>query len=433
MLRPTQSVIVFVQQLGRGLRKIDEKSYLTVIDFIGNYTNNYLVPIALYGNTSYNKDTLRKLLASGSILIPGASTVNFDPIAKERIFAAINAANLSKKKDLQNDYRLLKFQLGRVPLMMDFIIHGSRDPYLYVDYAKSYFNFVAGEEETYRKALSTQEIKLLELLSSNIANGKRVEEVVLLKELINNGSLTIISFKQLMLATYHITVSDNTIASCIINLNFEFIKAPQQVVLQEGDTISLNSHFISLSKNGVFHEFLIDVLNYGQSIFDQNFDREKYIDGFHLYHKYSRKDVCRILNWKRNEDSTVYGYKVKYNTCPIFINYHKEEGIASTTKYDDRFLSNREFQWMSRPKRTLQSKEIQAVQNYKEGLRLPLFIKKVNDEGADFYYMGEVIPQNFEETTITDDNKQKVSIVCMKLSLSHPVEDSIYRYITAER
>jgi superfamily II DNA or RNA helicase/HKD family nuclease len=70
MLRPTQSAIIFVQQLGRGLRKTENKEYLTVIDFIGNYSNNYLVPIALYGDTSFNKDSLRRLMSSGSTLIP---------------------------------------------------------------------------------------------------------------------------------------------------------------------------------------------------------------------------------------------------------------------------------------------------------------------------------------------------------------------------
>ena len=45
MLRPTQSNIIFIQQLGRGLRKFDNKEYLTVIDFIGNYQNNYLIKI----------------------------------------------------------------------------------------------------------------------------------------------------------------------------------------------------------------------------------------------------------------------------------------------------------------------------------------------------------------------------------------------------
>ena len=54
MIRPTNSAIVFIQQLGRGLRKIDGKSYLTVIDFIGSYNNNYLIPIALFGDRSYN-------------------------------------------------------------------------------------------------------------------------------------------------------------------------------------------------------------------------------------------------------------------------------------------------------------------------------------------------------------------------------------------
>ncbi len=141
MLRPTQSAIVFVQQLGRGLRKADGKEYLTVIDFIGNYSNNYLVPIALYGDTSYNKDTLRKCMANGSSLLPGASTVNFDKISRERIFAAIDSANMQMKKDLVNDYQLLKFKLGKIPMMVDFIDHGSRDAQLYVNYSKSYYNF----------------------------------------------------------------------------------------------------------------------------------------------------------------------------------------------------------------------------------------------------------------------------------------------------
>jgi hypothetical protein len=67
------------------LRKIDGKNYVTVIDFIGNYENNYLIPIALYGDTSYNKDSLRKLITEGSRMIPGSSTINFDEITKENI------------------------------------------------------------------------------------------------------------------------------------------------------------------------------------------------------------------------------------------------------------------------------------------------------------------------------------------------------------
>ena len=62
MLRNTQSSIVFVQQLGRGLRKHESKEYVTIIDFIGNYKNNYLIPIALFGDKSMNKDNYRRNL-----------------------------------------------------------------------------------------------------------------------------------------------------------------------------------------------------------------------------------------------------------------------------------------------------------------------------------------------------------------------------------
>ena len=90
MLRPTDSPIVFVQQLGRGLRKADSKEYVVVLDFIGNYANNFMIPIALSGDRSYNKDNLRKYILEGTRVIPGCSTIHFDAIAKERIFSSIN-------------------------------------------------------------------------------------------------------------------------------------------------------------------------------------------------------------------------------------------------------------------------------------------------------------------------------------------------------
>ena len=58
MLRPTQSPIVFIQQLGRGLRKAEGKEYVVILDFIGNYKNNFMIPIALFGDRSYNKDNI---------------------------------------------------------------------------------------------------------------------------------------------------------------------------------------------------------------------------------------------------------------------------------------------------------------------------------------------------------------------------------------
>ncbi len=205
MLRPTQSAIVFVQQLGRGLRKTNNKEYLTVIDFIGNYANSFLVPIALYGDTSYNKDTLRKLMSSESNLIPGSSTVNFDEISKKRIFEAIDSANMQLKKDLVSDYIVLKAKLGRIPMMMDFIEHGSRDPFLYANYSKSFYNFVTTQEEELKNKLNSQEIKLLELFSNEINNAIRIEENIILRQLIKKGQTSVSEIITLIQNTYGYT------------------------------------------------------------------------------------------------------------------------------------------------------------------------------------------------------------------------------------
>ncbi len=94
MLRWTESPIVFVQQLGRGLRKAEGKEYVVIIDFIGNYTNNYMIPIALSGDRSYNKDSIRRYVSEGTRIIPGASTIHFDEISRKRIFQSIDSARM---------------------------------------------------------------------------------------------------------------------------------------------------------------------------------------------------------------------------------------------------------------------------------------------------------------------------------------------------
>ncbi|MGL5964331.1 MAG: DEAD/DEAH box helicase family protein, partial [Fusobacteriaceae bacterium] len=178
MVRPTQSAIVFVQQLGRGLRKAEAKKYLTVIDFIGNYKNNYMIPIALFGDNSYNKDTLRNLMVKGNRMIPGSSTISFDEISKKEIFNAIDSAKLDSRRDLVKDYELLKFKTGKIPNMMDFIEYGSRDPYNYVIYSRnSYYEFLKSIKE---EIIILEEYKerLLKLFSLNIGNGKRIHEIL---------------------------------------------------------------------------------------------------------------------------------------------------------------------------------------------------------------------------------------------------------------
>ena len=185
------------------------------------------------------------------------------------------------------------------------------------------------------------------------------------------------------------------------------------------------------NEDGEFAKFIDDVIQCSLHKFQQIFTPEKYVDGFVLYEKYSRKDVCRILNWDRNEEATVYGYRIKNNTCPIFVTYHKGENISDSTKYEDEFINPSMFSWMTRNNVRLDSKEALALQAYQEtGLRISLFVKKSDGEGTDFYYMGDAEPIKFVQTTIKNKEKN-LPIVNVRLKLNHEVEDSIYRYFEA--
>ena len=447
MLRPTQSAIIFVQQLGRGLRKDVNKDYLTVIDFIGNYANNYMIPIALYGDNTLSKDNLRKLVNSGSALIPGASTVNFDEITKERIYQSIDSAKLNKKRDLQKDYNLLKFRIGRIPMMTDFLDYKLRDPYQYVEYSGSLYNFINEEElDTNFKLLSIEAKKLLEYFSKNINNGVRAVESLLLLMLIEKDEINFLDLESEHMARFlGIGVDDKTILSAINCLNLLFqterYERKQKPIgeINNYEIAHVNNKIIisgeTLKKfiqEDVFKNHLIDSIHYSLRSFKSKLKRSDYVNGFVRYEKYTRKDVFRLLNWEQNPIAqNVGGYMVSRDNCDcaIFVTYKKAEKITETTRYEDAFVNQEIFTYKSKSKRKLDSREVKLISSQKENnIRLPLFLKKSDDEGISHYYMGElfIIEDSVKQEYMKDG---KVPVVTFSFTLDKPVEENLYKYI----
>ncbi|NCD08273.1 MAG: DUF3427 domain-containing protein [Negativicutes bacterium] len=430
MLRPTQSTIVFVQQLGRGLRKANSKRYLEVIDFIGNYQNNFLVPIALYGDRSFNKDKIRRCLATN--YIPGASTIHFDDIVKEQIYKAIDGNNLSLMKDLLNDYKLMKYQLGRRPMMMDFVKFGGRDPYTFLAAKDSFYEF-ACKAENENIILPHDFIKSLAFIGKEVANGKRIEEVILLKDIIKNGKTTFANVCRIVDDMFNYLPTEATMNSVLNYINRIFFNLAEKKKYGDFAYIEFNnkeciitSYFNNLLSNSIFKTYLLDSLDYAISAFSNFYDANQYRNGFQLYQKYSRKDVCRIMNWETDESSTMYGYRVKYDTCPIFVTYEKDEDINNSTKYEDEFLSYKEFSWMTRNNVKLDSREVEAIKN--PVTRISLFVKKSNDEGRDFYYLGDMEPKTFQQTTIYNNAGKALPIVNIVFDMKDLLEEKMYKY-----
>ncbi len=437
MLRPTQSAIIFVQQLGRGLRKAKNKEYVIVIDFIGNYQNNFLIPIALSGDRTYNKDTLRRFIRQGNYTIPGSSTVSFDEISKRKIYENINKTNFKKLNFLRKEYKNLKVKIGKIPSLYDFYKYGSIDPQLIIDYSKSYYNFLKKTDKAYNIELEDREINFLEFISCEFMPTKRPHEIIILKELLENESVNINYISKTLEKEFNVINDLNSINSAIKYLVKDFLtdsenKKYNQFIFCNSNVIKIEKKLIeSYNRNILFRDFVDDLIKYGLDIYNNEYlPNKSKTSNLSLYKKYSRKEVCQLLNWDKNLASVMYGYMFNNNTCPIFVTYDKNEDIPESIKYQDEFINKNTFSWMTRNKVSLDSNEAQQIINStKTGLKIHLFIKKADDEGPYHYYIGEVIPIHFEQTTINNNKGKKVPIVNFKFNINHTVREDIYDYI----
>jgi len=102
MLRPTNSPIIFIQQLGRGLRKYENKEFLTALGFIGNHNKAFLIAIALNGSRYYDKDSLKVAVVTQFASIPGCTNIQMDRISQERILDQLKEEYFEFKKIVHN-------------------------------------------------------------------------------------------------------------------------------------------------------------------------------------------------------------------------------------------------------------------------------------------------------------------------------------------
>lgn len=433
MLRQTKSSIVFIQQLGRGLRKDETKDYLTVIDFIGNYKNNYLIPIALSGDNSLNKDNIRRM--KDTSYLKGISTINFEAIARDRIFRSISETSLTHVKIIREAYHALKNKIGRMPKLIDFINQYSIDPLVILDRFKTYPNFLKSMKET-PPMVGNYQSKVLEMLSTEIANGKRVHEVILLDLLLKEQHVSSEVFID-ALEEAGCTYSRNTIQSVKRVLNLEFFTKPYRDKYGEKPIVT--------KKNGIF-QFNKEIENYLES--DQQFKdlftdlllvakhkSEKYnrTEPLTIYEKYTRKDVCKLLEWENDESSTIFGYKTKHGTCPIFVIYDKDHDVESSVNYGDEFINDHVLHWYSTNNRTLESKEVQEIiQSKQNDVDLHIFVKKNNDEGKDFYYIGKAQPDHNSilQDLMENDKGKSLPVVRMNLNIEQAIDHKLFHYLT---
>ena len=442
MLRPTESPIVFIQQLGRGLRKADGKEYVVVLDFIGNYNNNFMIPVALSGDRTYNPDTIRKYVISGNSTIPGASTIHFDEIAKDKIFASIDRIK-GMKSIIRESYITLKNRLGRVPYLLDFYENGEVDPLVIIKEYKTYQAFLETvEKELYIGQISEQELVTLEYLSKTVLSGARPYELEILKRFLKNEIIHLDTLQQEFKKKYGYAIDEASLENAVDVLKGHFVSKEEEYkkycqidIVNDIGTNMLQrmAGFADRLLHMEFYKQVDDIIEVGLRRYKDKFAVGQTQDSpFVLYEKYSRRDVSLLMNCGKDLSSTMYGMKRIGDDVFIFVTYHKETSadeeknyVDGKPDYADVFEDNMIFRWDSQIGRGIDSSYMEEVST---ASRKHLLVKK-SDAETNFYYMGLFDIVNMKADKKKDNNGKERDITKVKVKMRHPVREDLLRYL----
>ena len=191
-LRPTESPIVFLQQLGRGLRRSKGKEYLNVLDFIGNYEKAGRVRFLLTGRTLGKNEYYNPADRSA---FPDDCLIDFDMKLID-LFSEMDKKHLKIKDQIRNEYYRVKELLGRIPSRMDLftymdddiyrvaITHSKDNPFKrYLDFRKELGELTEEENLLYR-GIGREFINLIEN-----TNMSKVYKMPVLMAFYNHGNI----------------------------------------------------------------------------------------------------------------------------------------------------------------------------------------------------------------------------------------------------
>ncbi len=432
LLRPTQSAIVYVQQIGRGLRKTENKDYVVLIDFIGNYKNNYLIPIAVGNTGTYDKDKIKKeIILNGTDYLEGESVLQFEEVVQSKLLKQISDTNFSTMANIKKDYEYLKLKYGRTPTLVDFVENELISPEVILGSSTKTYYEVKCKLEKNPIEFDDSKLLILEYFSQIIFPAKRLHEIQIIEFLLNNDNSQTTSMIQTLTDEYYIINQDKVFDNALKHLSRTIFtslstekKYKAMIELKDG-IVSLSTQFREALNDAEFINELKDIITVSKMLYK----KEEYLSNsnFTVGKLYNRTQAYKYSLHDFNNGYQVSGYTPFENEVLVFITL---DNSSSFTSYDNALLDNKTITWFSKSQRRLKNDKGELTIEGKIAnnmIPLKIFVKRNSSE--NFYYLGEVHNVIEFEQTKTEDEK---NVVKYKLELDNHLDEQLFKYLTLE-
>ena len=378
-LRPTESSTIFIQQLGRGMRKYEGKQYVTVLDFIGNNYDRSIQMARALGSlgktTVLEKPFIMDMIRTDfkALNIPGVM-IHIDELSKEEIIDFLKKENFNSKEYLKKDYENFKIYLKKetYPSHLDFLNNDCAPDLMRLmkssiggNKSKSYYSFLKTIGEPKLEIFTNEQIRFIDSVSELLPL-VRIDEYLLLQQLLI-GKINIDE-----LIGKNSKVTKDTLENALFHLKKDKI-------------LNGNNEYNIDSKTDSFIAYLEDLLDYGLQRYDIEFG--EYEGKFKLYGNYFKEQIQKI----RLKEGTMYvkGTEFPENDIPYFyVGLNKTGNKKTNFDYKDEFLSASEFQWESVKDTTFKMGDGPKLAKSKQ---VHLFIRKMEKEDSitlPFTYFG---------------------------------------------
>jgi superfamily II DNA or RNA helicase len=382
-LRPTESMTIFIQQLGRGLRKSNNKNFVTILDFIGNYRKNYILPYAVDKNLIGNDTNIIKDLKRNYIDYVENFYIELDKIARENILEKIEKIKI-KDEIIKSLYFEMKnnFNESKEIEFMDFLSYQQLKLEDIISKYKSYLKFkkIVGDiSQVERDILNNKDLFYLFNYIEKRVPIKYPQVIYLLIKILENKEC---SFEEIQ----------NEISKKFIKNRKEYMTRAIEELLED-NIISSFHNFYKLKDmyimNNKVKEYFLKFLNFLIVYYQKYFDSKELI----LYREYSRLELQYLFLSQVPRGSWRAGYAISNKDICLFITINKSDNIPEHLKYDNYFENQDIVQWISQNKTSHKSKIGNIFVNHKKlGYNVHIFIRKYEKVGGvikKFVYLGK--------------------------------------------